>query len=84
MEVKVTKKNEILHIQWQLSNIEIPFSKIIEVLNDDTYAGKVKNGIRIGLPDGQTERVVINTDSDAYIIFTSNAGLKEKILSFMN
>ncbi|RLL48437.1 hypothetical protein D8M04_04030 [Oceanobacillus piezotolerans] len=84
MEVKVTKKNEALHIKWQLSNIEIPFSKIIEVLNDDTYAGKVKNGIRIGLPYGHTERVVINTDSETYIIYTNNAGLKEKIHSFMN
>lgn len=83
MVVTVTKNNEKLHIKWQLSTIEIPLSEITKVFNDDTYRGEERNGIRIGLPYGNTDRLVINTKSETYIIFTSN-GLKDKIQSFMN
>uniref|UniRef100_UPI0026C9BE27 SunI/YnzG family protein n=1 Tax=Halalkalibacter okhensis TaxID=333138 RepID=UPI0026C9BE27 len=47
MEVKITKKNENLHIKWQLSNIQIPLSEIIEVEYDDTYGGRERVGYEL-------------------------------------
>lgn len=81
MEVKVSMSHDTLHIRWQMSKIDIPLSDINEVLNDETYAGEDKAAIRIGYPYGHTDRVVINTSMESYIIFTSHGGLKEKITS---
>ncbi|SLL15428.1 Uncharacterised protein [Mycobacteroides abscessus subsp. abscessus] len=83
LEVKVTKHNDHLHIKWQLSTIEIPLSDITAVANDETYAGKEVSGIRIGFPYGNTDRVIIHTKTDTYIIFTSIGNLKDKIINFM-
>ncbi|TYS90102.1 PH domain-containing protein [Rossellomorea aquimaris] len=82
MEVKVSKNDENLNIKWQLSNIIIPLSDIKEVRDDDTYSGEGKTAMRIGYPYGHTDRVVIQTNSETFILFTSN-GLKEKILSYI-
>jgi Bacterial PH domain len=83
MEVKVSRNNENLRIKWQLSQIDIPLSEIKDVTMDDTYGGEDQKAIRIGLPYGHTDRIVIKTHSETYILFTSNGGLKNKILSFM-
>jgi|UPI00069E097A hypothetical protein len=83
LEVKVTKNNNKLQIKWQLSTIEILLSDITAVTNDETYAGKEISGIRIGLPYGNTDRIIIHTKTDNYIIFTSIGNLKDKILDFM-
>ncbi|PFA63060.1 hypothetical protein CN378_18675 [Bacillus sp. AFS015802] len=83
MEVKVSRNGENLRIQWQLSQIDIPFSEIKEVTNDDTYSGEEKKAIRIGYPYGHTDRVVIKAKSGTYILYTSNGGTREKILLLM-
>ncbi|MGG4169398.1 PH domain-containing protein [Rossellomorea vietnamensis] len=83
MEVKVSRNNENLRIKWQLSQIDIPLSEIKDVSMDDTYGGEDQNAIRIGFPYGHTDRVVIKTRSETYILYTSNGGLKDKILSFV-
>lgn len=83
MEVKVSKNGDKLKIKWQLSNINIPLSDIKEVRNDDTYGGEEKTAMRIGYPYGHTDRVVIQTRSETYILFTSQGGLKEKIMSYI-
>ncbi|BCB04039.1 SunI/YnzG family protein [Bacillus sp. KH172YL63] len=84
MEVKVSKKESSLQIKWQLSKIDIPLSEIKEVSSDDTYGGEEKNAIRIGFPYGHTDRIVIKTGAETYILFTSDGGMKGKILSYMN
>lgn len=83
MELKVSKNNENLNIKWQLSNITIPLPDIKEVRDDDTYSGEEKTAMRIGYPYGHTDRVVIQTSSETYILFTCNGGLIEKILSYI-
>jgi hypothetical protein len=83
-EIKVSKNNEFLVINWQLNKIEIPLSDIIDVKNDDTYGGTEKSAIRIGNPYGNTDRVVIKTKKETYILFTSIGSIKEKILSFID
>ncbi|WP_303984950.1 SunI/YnzG family protein [Niallia circulans] len=83
LEVKVTKNNKKLQIKWQLSTIEIPLSDITAVANDETYAGKEITGMRIGFPYGNTDRVIIQTKTDNYIIFTSIGNLKDKIMDFI-
>jgi len=79
LEVKVSKNDNKLQIKWQLCTIEIPLSDITAVANDETYAGKEITGIRIGFPYGNTDRVLIHTKTDHYIIFTSSGNLKDKI-----
>lgn len=83
MEVKVSRIGENLRIKWQFSQIDIPFSEIKDVTKDDTYSGEEKTAMRLGFPYGHTDRVVIKTSSETYILYTSNGGMKEKILSFM-
>jgi hypothetical protein len=83
--IKIEKLNDNLVISWLLSKIEIPISDIIEVTLDDTYGGEKKMAIRIGTPYGETDRVVIQTHSNAYILFTTDAvSIKNKICSFIN
>lgn len=83
LEVKVTKNNNKLQIKWQLSTIEILLSDITAVTNDETYAGKEISGIRIGLPYGNTDRIIIHTKTDNYIVYRSIGNLKDKIMDFM-
>ena len=83
MDVKVSRNEENLRIKWQLSQIDIPISDIKDVSMDDTYSGEEKKAVRIGLPYGHTDRVVIKTHSETYILYTSNGGMKEKVLSLV-
>ncbi|WP_309247377.1 SunI/YnzG family protein [Bacillus halotolerans] len=61
-------------INWQLSKIEIPIKEINDVFLDPNYGGEEKNAVRIGFPYGSTDRVVIKTANNTYILFTTNAG----------
>ncbi|MED3752017.1 hypothetical protein [Geobacillus stearothermophilus] len=83
--IKVEKLNDNLVISWLLSKIEIPISDIVKVTLDDTYGGEEKTAIRIGTPYGETDRVVIQTHSNTYILFTTDAvSIKNKICSSIN
>jgi Bacterial PH domain len=83
MEPKVSVKQHNLRIKWQFSTIDIPASSIKEVTLDDTYAGEEKRAIRLGFPYGHTDRVVIRTTSETYLLYTSNVGVKDKIETLM-
>ncbi|GAJ44104.1 hypothetical protein [Parageobacillus thermoglucosidasius] len=48
-------------------------SDIVEVTLDDIYGGEEKTAIKIGTPYGETDRVVIQTHSNTYILFTTDA-----------
>ncbi|WP_419146688.1 hypothetical protein [Priestia endophytica] len=41
--------------------IHIPLKKITEVTEDETYGGKEKQAVRIGMSYGTTDRIVIKT-----------------------
>jgi hypothetical protein len=64
-------KNDI-GINYQLADLKIPISDIIEVSLNDTFGGIEKHAIRIGTPSGTTDRVVIKTKINSYILFTTN------------
>ncbi|MGP7817684.1 SunI/YnzG family protein [Niallia sp. 01092] len=83
LEVKVKLLNDVLIINWQLAKIDIPLSEIVKVTEDDTYAGEEKAAIRIGFPYPTTERIVIKTNSDTYILYTSEDATKKKLLSLV-
>lgn len=70
--INVEKSNENIVIKYQLAKVEIPISDIIEVTLDDTYAGTDMKAIRIGSPYGTTDRVLIKTKTNHYILFTAN------------
>lgn len=71
--INIKRADENLVVKWQLSKFEIPLAEIVEVTQDDTYGGSEKEAIRIGTPYGTTDRVVIKTQSNIYILFTSDA-----------
>lgn len=71
--IAIEKSQDHVLIKWQLSTIEIPISDIIRVTQDDTYAGEGKQAIRIGTPYATTDRIVLQTVSATYILFTTNA-----------
>ncbi|MBL4965100.1 SunI/YnzG family protein [Bacillus halotolerans] len=68
--IKVEKSNENLIISWQLSKIEIPIREINDVFLDLNYGGEEKSAVRIGFPYGSTDRIVIKTANNTYILFT--------------
>ncbi|MGG4037840.1 hypothetical protein [Heyndrickxia ginsengihumi] len=83
--INVKKDNDKILIQWQLTKIEIPISNIENISLDDTYAGEEKTAIRIGTPFATTDRVVIKTNKDTYILFTTNStAIINKIKSYLN
>ena len=83
--ISIQFSNDHLIIKWQLSRIEIPVSDIVKVTRDETYAGEGTNAIRIGTPYATTDRIVIKTKSDTYILFTTNAtSLENKITSLID
>ncbi|TGB03590.1 hypothetical protein [Halobacillus salinus] len=79
LDVKVKEKGDNVMIKWQFSKIEIPKSEIIEVISDETYSGQERAAIRIGFPYASTERFVVKTTKEDYILFTSSVSIKEKI-----
>ncbi len=82
-EVKVEKKHDQLVIKWKFSKIKVPLLEIMEVSYDNTYAGENKSAMRIGYPYGTTDRILIRTVHQNYIIYTNIGGTKERILSFL-
>ncbi|WP_160036938.1 SunI/YnzG family protein [Paenibacillus sp. An7] len=83
--IKAEKINDNLVIIWQLSKIEIPISEIVNISHDDTYGGEQKDAIRIGTPYGTTDRIIIKTNSQTYILFTTNViSLEKKLNSIKN
>ncbi|SDY24038.1 hypothetical protein SAMN05421736_101750 [Evansella caseinilytica] len=81
-ELNVEKSGENLLIKWQLSKVDIPLADITEVFIDETYGGENPAAVRIGFPYGNTDRIVIQTKTAVYILFTSSPSLADKINSF--
>ncbi|MED0586485.1 hypothetical protein [Bacillus subtilis] len=80
--INVEKSNENLIINWQLSKIKIPIKEINDVFLDPNYGGEEKSAVRIEFPYGSTDRVVIKTAHNTYILFTTNPALiMSKIVS---
>lgn len=71
--IHVKKTKEELIISWQLAKITIPLSDVIEVTEDVTYAGVEDiSAIRIGTAYGTTDRILIKTVKQNYVLFTTN------------
>jgi hypothetical protein len=79
--INVEKIENELIIRWQFAEIKIPLHEITDVAEDDTYGGKETNAIRIGHPYASTDRILIKTRSQSYLLFTSN---KSKIVKVIN
>ncbi|MFD0770458.1 hypothetical protein ACFQZ1_17060 [Bacillus sp. CGMCC 1.60114] len=70
IDVKKTEKELI--IKWQFATVNIPLEEIIEITEDDTYGGEKADAIRIGAPYGTTNRILIKTKKQNYILFMSH------------
>ncbi|HDR7783522.1 MULTISPECIES: hypothetical protein [Bacillus] len=71
--IDVKKKKEELIISWQFAEVTIPLRDVIEVAEDDTYAGvEEPSAIRIGTAYGTTDRILIRTVKQNYVLFTTN------------
>lgn len=83
--ISVKKIDSEIVIRWQLSKVTIPISEMISVTLDDTYGGNDKQAIKIGTPYGTTDRVVIKTKENTYILFTTNyIAIQEKLNSYIH
>ncbi|MEO2260303.1 hypothetical protein ABGV43_25725 [Paenibacillus amylolyticus] len=78
-EVNVKKMGDQLVIRWQFSKIEIPIVHITSVTLDDTYGGSEPSAIRIGPVNGTSERILIRTVNQSYILFTNSVNLYPNI-----
>ena len=80
----VKKVNSDVVIRWLLTKVTIPISDILAVTTDDTYGGKEKQAIRLGTPYGTTDRLVIVTKENTYILFTTNyTSIQKKLNSYI-
>ncbi|MGX5476212.1 SunI/YnzG family protein [Bacillus thuringiensis] len=71
--INVKKTNEELIISWQLAEITIPLRDVIKITEDATYAGVEEvDVIRIGTAYGTTDRILIKTVKQNYVLFTTN------------
>ncbi|HFK1545129.1 hypothetical protein CN286_27205 [Bacillus anthracis] len=71
--IHVEKTKDELIISWQFSKIHIPLCEITEITEDNTYAGvEEKSTIRIGTAYGTTDRILIKTVKQNYLLFTTN------------
>ncbi|WP_339259941.1 hypothetical protein MKZ12_08600 [Paenibacillus sp. FSL R5-0713] len=77
--VNVKKIEDKLVIRWQFSKIEIPIAHISSVTLDDTYGGSEPSAIRIGPVNGTSERILIRTVNQSYILFTNSVNLYPNI-----
>ncbi|MDQ0721775.1 hypothetical protein QF049_003036 [Paenibacillus sp. W4I10] len=77
--VNVKKVEDQLVIRWQFSKIEIPIVHITSVTLDDTYGGSEPSAIRIGPVNGTSERILIRTVNQSYILFTNSVNLYPNI-----
>jgi len=77
--VNVKKMEDQLVIRWQFSKIEIPIVHITSVTLDDTYGGSEPSAIRIGPVNGTSERILIRTVNQSYILFTNSVNLYSNI-----
>ncbi|GGH54550.1 UPF0457 protein [Paenibacillus silvae] len=81
--VSVKQVEDRLVIRWQFSKIEIPFAQITSVTLDDTYGGCEPSAIRIGPVNGTTERILIRTTQQSYILFTNSLNLYPAIKTLL-
>ena len=83
-EIFVKKVNSEVVIRWLLTKVTIPIADILAVTTDDTYGGKEKQAIRLGTPYGTTDRLVIITKENTYILFTTNyTSIQKKLNSYI-
>ncbi len=71
--IDVRKTKEELIISWQLAEVTIPLRDVLEVIEDATYAGvEEPTAIRIRTAYGTTDRILIRTVKQNYVLFTTN------------
>ncbi|MDZ4443763.1 MULTISPECIES: hypothetical protein [Bacillus cereus group] len=71
--IDVRKTKEELIISWQLAEVTIPLLDVLEVIEYATYAGvEEPTAIRIRTAYGTTDRILIRTVKQNYVLFTTN------------
>ncbi|OIK13317.1 hypothetical protein [Bacillus sp. MUM 13] len=73
MTVEIMDKEDFIILKWQLSHIEIPKNDILSIKQDDTYAGDPSATVRLGFPYASTDRLLIETRHDKYLVFTNES-----------
>ncbi|WP_434752182.1 SunI/YnzG family protein [Paenibacillus amylolyticus] len=82
--VSAKQVEDQLIIRWQLSKYELPLAQITSVTLDDTYGGSEPSAIRIGPVGGTTERILIRTTNQSYILFTNSVSLISQIQAMLS
>ncbi|OEH93581.1 hypothetical protein [Bacillus solimangrovi] len=72
MSVKVKDNGDRITISWLVSKFNIDKKEITNVYEGSEYAGDASISVHIGHPYANTDRIIIETTSDNYLIYTSN------------
>ncbi|PYE47767.1 hypothetical protein HUB98_24900 [Paenibacillus barcinonensis] len=81
--VSAKQVEDQLVICYQFTKIEIPLNQITSVTLDDTYGGSEPSAIRIG-PARTTERILIRTTHQSYILFTNSVNMFSVIRAMLS
>ncbi|PZT53465.1 PH domain-containing protein [Paenibacillus silvae] len=81
--VSTKQVEDQLVIRYQFFKIEIPLQQITSVTRDDTYGGSESSAIRIG-PARTTERILIHTNHQSYILFTNSENMLSAIQAMLS
>ncbi|YCA45914.1 hypothetical protein M1E11_12990 [Bacillus sp. JZ8] len=72
IDMNVEKREKELIIQWRLATIYSSLEAVIEVTEDETYVGKEKQAVHIGIRYGTTDRIVIKTMKQNDLLLITN------------
>ncbi|WJE17206.1 hypothetical protein QRD89_07620 [Halobacillus sp. ACCC02827] len=71
-EVRVKHTGSTIKIRWQFFKVDIPAEDILDIYQDETYGGGPADAVRIGFPSATTDRIVMKTTKETYILFTTS------------
>lgn len=77
--LRVKEKDGMVVLKWMLSEVKIPKAHILEVVSDETYGGKDIQALRMGFPYATTERYLLKTTEQNYLLYTGDHHLKKRI-----
>lgn len=69
-DIKLTKSQEELTIEWQSAEINILLEEIIEIIEDSDYIPEKDKIVKIGIRNDESDRILIRTKKLNYALFT--------------
>ncbi|MEN1938667.1 hypothetical protein AAIE21_24755 [Paenibacillus sp. 102] len=69
-DIKLTRSQEELTIEWQSAEINILLEEIIEIIEDSNYVPEKDKIVKIGIRNDESDCILIRTKKLNYALFT--------------